>query len=306
MTTEEIKQTRIGGFGSSDAKMVAKIAKNGCLSDADRQRLAIMLGLEEKPEFSTEATDYGNFIEERVFEIIKEKYPTAVSNPYYKSKTLSEKYGFDVFNHIDFEYEDEKRLIWIENKATKSTFDETYEAYKYQLYWHHFLLMEKAEKTGKKPILMLSHYRTTDRNNFYQENFRIEKLPYNNSHLNIFERGFEIISEAIKDFKYEKKEALYADNLPAPLQEKIQNIAECFKRITEAEKQVEDFKEKMLQLMENANIKSIQNDFFKINLIGETVSTSFDTKLFQSENPELSKKYLRQSKRKSYVTIKTY
>jgi len=306
MEKNEIKQTRIGGLGSSDARMVAKIAKNGCLSDAVKQRIAIMLGLDENPEFSTEATEYGNLIEQNVFEILKSKYPNIVSNPYYKSENLSDMYGFGIFNHIDYEIETPKRLIWIENKATKKTFDETFWEYHYQLAWHQMLLNEKSKLINKTPVLMLSHYTVEEYNDvFNPDNFTLKPV-----HIEIgdsfLHKGFSIISEAIKDFRYEKRESLYADNLPAPLQEKLSGIAECFKRISESEKQIENFKEKMLELMQKGNIKSIQNDFFKILLIGETVSTSFDTKLFQSENPDLAKKYLRQSKRKAFIKINTY
>jgi len=305
MTKTEIKKTRIGGLGSSDARMVAKIAKNGCLSDSDRQRIAIMLGIEEKPEFSTTATEYGNYIEDRVFEIIKQKYPNAVSNPFYQSEELSEKYGFGIFNHIDYEVEIKDKLIWIENKATKKTLDECYFEYQLQLSWHNMLLREKAQKLGKKPVLLFSHYFVDEYSEYFiDKNYTIKSVFTPES--TVFEKGFEIISESIKDFKYDKRETLYADNLPVSLQDKLFNIAECFKRITESEKQIENFKEKMLVLMSNSNVKSIQNDFFRINLINESITSNFDKKLFETENPELAKKYTRQSKRKAFITIKTF
>lgn len=301
----EIIKTRTGGLGSSDAKMVAKIAKNGCLSEADKQRIAIMLGLESKPEFSTEATDYGRYIEDRIFEIIKEKYPNVVSNPYYKSEELSKKYGFDIFNHIDYEIEEKDKLIWIENKATIKSKKETANIYAEQLGWHTMLLNEKAKKTGKKPVLFLSYYFVEDYNEFIPENLSMIQALENNAECR-FIRGFEIISEAIKDFHYEKKEELYAECLPAPLQEKLQNIANYLKQMSETEKQIDNFKETMLGLMLNGGIKSIQNDFFKIILIGETITNTFDKKLFEKENPKMYSKYIRTSKRNPYVTIKIY
>ena len=311
MNKEEIINTRKAGLGSSDARMVYKIAKNGRLSDADRQRIAIMLGIEEKPEFSTQATEYGNFIEQKIFEIIKNKYADAVSNPYYISRNISGRYGFDVFNHIDYEVETDDKIIWIENKATKKSFDKAMDEYDEQLSWHRMLLIEKAIYSMKKPTLMFSHYKTDEYSEtFDPDNFRIEPIGYDRYYQkqteNMFFNGLSIISEEIKDFKYEKRESIYADNLPIPLQEKMQTIAECFRQISDAEKQIEDFKEKMLQLMQNANVKSIQTDYFKINLIGETIAASFDSRLFQKENPGLAQKYLRQSKRNSYITIKTY
>jgi len=306
MNKEEIIQTRTGGLGSSDAKMVGKIGKNGGLSDADRQRIAIMLGLEQKKEFRSIPTDYGNFIEEKVFEIIKEKYTNAVSNPYFKSEISSKKYGFNIFNHIDYEVESNDMLIWIENKATKDSFDETLISYSEQLSWHNMLLNEKAELIGKFPVLMLSHYKVDEYSEvFIPENFRIKKIDvlHNRS---FFENGFEVISEAIKDFKYEPKEELYAESLPAPINEKMQQIAMCIIELKKAEKQIDDFKERMKGLMSDNNVKSIANDFFKITLVGETITSSFDKKSFENEYPEIAKKFTKQVNKQSYIILKTY
>ncbi len=101
---QDIIATRMGGLGSSDAKMVEKVGKIGKLAYADKERIAEMLGIIERRQFSTSATALGDLIENQMYEIVKELYPDAVSNPYYKSK-LSEEYGYDIFNHIDYEVE---------------------------------------------------------------------------------------------------------------------------------------------------------------------------------------------------------
>jgi len=301
---EEIIKTRAAGLGSSDAKMVAKIGKNGGLSDADRQRIAIMLGLEEKKEFRSIPTDYGNFIEEKVFEIIREKYPNVVSNPFYKSKSLSKKYGFGIFCHIDYEVELNSKLIWIENKATIKTDDDAYNDYFHQLAWHSVLLHEKAKSMNKIPILMLSHYHVDEYEEvFIPENFsiRIREIANPGS---CFKKGLEIISESVKDFKYEPKEELYAESLPAPINEKMQQIAACIIEMKKAEKQVDEFKERMRELMSENNVKSIQNDYFRITLVGESMTTSFDKKSFEKEYPKIAEKFTRQTRKSSYINLK--
>ena len=304
MTKEDILKTRKNGLGSSDAKMVAKIAKNGCLNDSDRQRIAIMLGLEERKQFSTEATRMGDAIEEKIFEIIKEKYPNAISNPYYKSEALSKKYGFDIFNHIDYEVELEDKLIWIENKATKKSAKNTFAEYTSQFVWHQILLDEKAELIGKTPILMFSHYLVEDyTDDFISENLTIEKVYLIDTFVDY---GLKIISEAIKDFKYEPREELYADNLPEKIQNRLSEIKGFFNQISEAEKQIDLFKETMLNLMIESNVKSIKNEFFYLTVTPEGVTTTFDKKTFEKENPDLAAKYYKQSKRKAYLTIRNH
>lgn len=307
MNKEEIIQTRQQGLGSSDARMVAKIAKNGCLTDADRQRIAIMLGMETKREFRTIATEYGNTIEEKIFSLIKEEYPGAVSNPFYKSERLSDKYGFGIFGHIDFEIETDDKLIWIENKATIEDKWDSMQNYENQLAWHWMLLKEKAFDLHKKPVLMFSHYHVKDYESFNSENFTITAL---NNDKYVFDRiekelrkGFEIISEAITDFKYEPREELYADNLPAPVQEKIQQIAACIIEMKTAEKRVDEFKERMKTLMTDNHVKSISNDFFRITLVGESITNSFDKKSFEREYPEIAQKFTKQVNKQSYILL---
>jgi len=299
----EIRYTRTGGLGSSDAKTVAKIAKNGCLNEADRQRIAIMLGLEEQKQFSTVQTEYGKLIEDKIYQAIITKFPNAVSNPYYKSEQLSKKYGFNIFNHIDYEIEEDKRLIWIENKATKKEIMETVQTYYAQLAWHYMLLTEKAQIMGKQPALYISHYLVTDYIDFVPENLSF--LLFDKKE-DIFTKGFEIISREIKDFHYEKMEEYYADNLPEETQNKLIQIKNFFSQIAEADKQIDRFKETMLAQMIANNVKSVKNEFFLITMVPDGITTTFDKKKFEREHPKLAKKYNRQSQRKAYLTIKNY
>jgi len=306
----EIISTRVGGLGSSDAKMVAKIAIRGALSDADKQRIAIMLGLEELKQFKSIPTEYGNYIEEVVFDTLKKKYPNAVSNPFYKSEILSQRYGFGIFTHIDYEVETEDKITWIEHKTTKSDFHETLHKYLTQLAWHSILLHEKAAALGKQPVLILSHYKVSDYDNFEPQNLEIKRLVngsqfvYYLPKLDYFENGLKIISDAVKDFNYEPREELYADNLPAPIQEKMQQIVYCLQEIKTAESMVEQFKERMKGIMSENNIKTIDNDYFRITLVKETMSNSFDKKAFEVEYPELSQKFTKQIQKSSYINIK--
>jgi len=306
-TKEQIIEKRSSGLGSSDAKMVAKIGKNGFLTDADRFRIAVMLDLEDRKMFSTKATRLGNELEERIFEALHCRFKNIKSNPYYKSEVLSEKYGFDIFNHIDFEIEIDNEIVWIENKATIENITQTVEKYKYQLVWHHLLLDEKSEKG----TLYLSHYDTSEFENtgFNAENLTLFIFP---KHAYIAEKeqllkGLEIISNEIKNgFQYEKKEELEADCLPEKVQNEIIQLSNVLKQIEEHEKTVENFKNKMLELMLKNGIKSIKNPFFNLTVVPKTVSTSFDSTRFKKEHPELSKQYQKQTTKKSYLIIKNH
>jgi hypothetical protein len=66
----EIINTRVGGLGSSDAKMVAGIGERGFLNHADSKRIAIMLGMAEQRQFSTKAIETGNIIEKAIGDML--------------------------------------------------------------------------------------------------------------------------------------------------------------------------------------------------------------------------------------------
>lgn len=302
-TKNEIIRTRFGGLGSSDAAMVYNIGKNGTISESQRQRIAIMLGLDEQKPFKTNATDYGSFIEDCIYQELLKQYPNAVSNPFYKSDILSEKYGFSIFNHIDFEVETEKVLYWFECKAVNEDIETTKRKYIRQLHWHSVLGTEKAKIIGKKFNLILLHYKTEDKNS----DFDAEKITYDNCDIHfeqgVISRGLQIISDEIKNFNYLPSDELSAYNLPIQVQDVLSEIYIQMREIETAEKKIEDFKAKILSLMQDNNVKSIDNELFRFTVVPESVSMQFDSKKFQIENEQLAEKYKKEQKRKSYLKI---
>ena len=64
---QEIEQSRVGGFGGSDAKMFYKIGLNGlsALSNTDKMRIRVAKGIDEyKPVMQTEAMQKGHDFED--------------------------------------------------------------------------------------------------------------------------------------------------------------------------------------------------------------------------------------------------
>ena len=84
----EIISSRVGGLGSSDAAMCYGIGHRGFLSDSDKLRIAVMLGLRDCPMFSTASTRLGDEVENKLFEYLKISYPNIVSNPKTESEEL--------------------------------------------------------------------------------------------------------------------------------------------------------------------------------------------------------------------------
>ena len=306
---QEILETRIGGLGSSDAPMVYRIAQRGFLSDSDKYRIAVMLGITQSKIFSTEATRNGNEIENRIFESLKLANNNFVSNPKYVSESLSEKYGFAIFNHIDFELETENELLWYENKAVlEKDIEEVKYKYICQLSWHMMLLREKAKSLNKTPELYLMKYDTNDFDSlaelnsdnidFYEMHYK-RCLPY----ISMLEEGLRIIKECIPTFEYVEPETLDASILPQVQIDYMNSIAERLDAIKKHELEIEEFKTKMYELMTANDIKSIKHDLFNMTVVSETTSTSLDSKKLKEEQPEVYDKYKKISKTKGFLII---
>ena len=288
---QEIINTRVGGLGSSDAKMVVGIAERGTLNYADKERIAVMLGFAEKRQITSKAIELGNIIEDAVFEVFKSQFGENItSNPRY---VIELHLDYRVSNHIDFEISTPDELIWIEHKSTIHGINQALEDYKYQLAWHAMLGQDKALNEGKKFRLMLSHYDTNDFDGeFNADKLNIVEVKPNKHHIDKIGKGLIIINEALPTFTWEKNEGiLHASSLPAEINDKCEMIATHLRKIKELTEQVDTFKSKMCELMVANNVKSIVTDAFSITLVEQSVSTTFDKSKFAKEHPDMVAQY---------------
>ena len=295
---QEIIDTRSVGLGSSDSKMVATVGRNGYLTESAKQRIAIMLGLEEKKQFSTKAIQTGNEIEEKIYQILLTQYPTIVSNPYFE---IDAGLSFKVFNHIDYEYETDDKVIWFEVKATIKSAEETEKEYADQLKWHRMLLGQRCG--GKDAHLVFVHYHVTD-DKFKAENLTIYEITDKWLYLNEeIHKGLHIISEAIPTFTYQKREEIDFCNLPEKYADIENPILALIKQKEEAEKGLEHFKEIMLQMMSESVISKVKGEGFTLTVIPETTQARIDSAKIKMELPDVFNKYSKQSKVKSYLKV---
>lgn len=134
---EEIKTSRVGGLGGSDAAMVLKIGHNGtcALSNTDIKRLRVMLGLDEPCNFGgNAATEAGHAFEDFIAERLSLIYPLGYIR---EAKMIGEEYKhFKTFAHADFLTASKKV---IECKFVQDTTQNVLAKYYAQLQWYHYL-----------------------------------------------------------------------------------------------------------------------------------------------------------------------
>lgn len=134
---EEIKTSRVGGLGGSDAAMVLKIGRNGlqALSNTDVKRLRVMLGLDEPCNFGgNAATEAGHAFEDFIAERLKMFFPQGYIR---EAKMIGEDFGaFKTFAHADFLTASKKV---IECKFVQDTTQNVLAKYYAQLQWYYYL-----------------------------------------------------------------------------------------------------------------------------------------------------------------------
>lgn len=134
---EEIKTSRVGGLGGSDAAMVLKIGRYGlqALSNTDVKRLRVMLGLEEPCNFGgNAATEAGHTFEDYIADRLKIVYPLGFER---EAKMTGEDFGkFKTFAHADYLVTNDHV---IECKFVQDTTQNVLAKYYAQLQWYYTL-----------------------------------------------------------------------------------------------------------------------------------------------------------------------
>lgn len=312
---DEIISSRVGNLGGSDARILAAIAKNGCVQRAQVERLAIAKGLYERPNITNLAMQYGDFIENMIYDSLVQVDERWESNKCFRSQKYGRE-GLGLLVHIDFSLFDESRdkplLLWVECKATTTDIEQTYKDYKEQLYVEYVLGKELAEQLGADFKLELCHY---DASVMFEDEFQLQfafdpdkisrkKVIFKKPVFDI-SSGMDIAAQYVSEITEYKREEIDWDYLPAEVQEQMKQVNNILVSIKEKQDSIEEFKSRFYDFLCKNEIKSVKTPYFTISRVDESVSIQFDKVRFTAEHPELAAKYQRAVKKKGYVLIKT-
>lgn len=312
---DEIISSRVGNLGGSDARILAAIAKNGCVQRAQVERLAIAKGLYERPNITNIAMQYGDFIENMIYDSLAQVDERWESNKCFRSQKYGRE-GLGLLVHIDFSLFDESRdkplLLWVECKATTTDIEQTYKDYKEQLYVEYVLGKELAEQLGADFKLELCHY---DASVMFEDESQLQfafdpdkisrkKVIFKKAVFDI-PSGMDIAAQYVSEMTEYKREEIDWDYLPAEVQEQMKQVNNILVSIKEKQDSIEGFKSRFYDFLCKNEIKSVKTPYFTISRVDESVSIQFDKVRFTAEHPELAAKYQRAVKKKGYVLIKT-
>nr|UVX47348.1 MAG: alkaline exonuclease [Bacteriophage sp.] len=312
---DEIISSRVGNLGGSDARILAAIAKNGCVQRAQVERLAIAKGLYERPNITNLAMQYGDFIENMIYDSLVQVDERWESNKCFRSQKYGRE-GLGLLVHIDFSLFDESRdkplLLWVECKATTTDIEQTYKDYKEQLYVEYVLGKELAEQLGADFKLELCHY---DASVMFEDESQLQfafdpdkisrkKVIFKKPVFDIAS-GMDIAAQYVSEMTEYKREEIDWDYLPAEVQEQMKQVNNILVSIKEKQDSIEEFKSRFYDFLCKNEIKSVKTPYFTISRVDEAISMQFDKVKFASEHPELVAEYQKEVKKKGYVLIKT-
>lgn len=312
---DEIISSRVGNLGGSDARILAAIAKNGCVQRAQVERLAIAKGLYERPNITNLAMQYGDFIENMIYDSLVQVDERWESNKCFRSQKYGRE-GLGLLVHIDFSLFDDSRdkplLLWVECKATTTDIEQTYKDYKEQLFVEYVLGKELAEQLGADFKLELCHY---DASVMFEDESQLQfafdpdkisrkKVIFKKAVFDI-PSGMDIAAQYVSEMTEYKREEIDWDYLPAEVQEQMKQVNNILVSIKEKQDSIEEFKSRFYDFLCKNEIKSVKTPYFTISRVDESVSIQFDKVRFTAEHPELAAKYQRAVKKKGYVLIKT-
>ena len=319
---EEIVATRVGHLGGSDARLIQSVAEAGKIPQSAMKRLAICKGLIEHQQFSNPAIEFGNYVESMVFESLHSQDERWQSNPCLVSTKYSRK-NVDVIDHVDFFLQDDEKKVLVlgECKATRSTFEQTHDEYKWQLLHHYVLGCEKAKELGVYKVkVMLCHYCTDGIDLTQPFEFDLSRLTVktlrNMDKLSKSYRiaeAMDIIDNFLETFNEFYEDEVDGNLLPEKVKTEFDQVTTFLTEIKEREKKVDDFKKKLTEFMVSKGIKGIKTDAWAITLVNESESVSVDYKAIFANEIEankpriankLKKQYKKVTKKKAYLVIK--
>ena len=292
---EEIQATRVGGFGGSDAKIFASIAKKGldCIGQTYLRRIAVAMGLQEYQAVpQTEAMAKGHEFEDR----LELTYSCLPEQPEREVKLELGEYWFSpktfkVFAHADFYLKNEKKVLeakFIEDAST-TTF-EVAEKYKYQLQWYYLLDADSVTLVRG-----------------YGEEMQVEEMEIvvDNVIVNELIAGIRELDKAISQGWQPTLLTDYSEeDIPEDVANSLAKINSLQREVDKLQKEIDTEKENVKFWMETSEAKNLVNPYISVTYVAPSVSTAFDSKKFKEENPDLFAKYQKEQKKAGFIKIK--
>ena len=296
---QEIENTRVGGFGGSDAAMFLRIAKRGGvdgLSNTDLYRIAVAMGIKPYvPVSPTEAMNNGH-----IFEDSYARYLDAQGKPYQREVKLMAKKqpaNFKIFAHADFTFDGKvyktndtfifvHECKFIQDQAT--TVEEVAKNYQAQLQWYYMLGVEYVD--------LIRGY--GDPNHPKMEIYEVDE---DEDIIDTLKLGIRLLDEAISDGWVPEIEEEFVGGLSEKMQSIIHDYETLKFQKSAIDEKLDELQKQIVEYMTIGNVAKINATLGTISRTADSVVESFDSKKFEKENPDVYKQYIKKSTRKGSI-----
>ena len=83
-----------------------------------------------------------------------------------------------------------------------------------------------------------------------------------------------------------------------------QVMFQCLSEIKVLEEKVKEYRERMLNVLLENNVKSLKHDKYTLSVVGESIRSTFDKKQLLADHPEINESdYLKKSVVKPFLKI---
>lgn len=282
---EEIRATRVGGFGGSDAATVLAIAErinnNLPLTTTQKHRLLQLKGLEECPTFDSPEIQAGRDFEDRLAEVLCPRG--------WDRETLikgAKHTHFRVFAHADFC--DKNANAVVEAKwSRKKDINGLLATYMPQLQWYYTL--------GVSDVTLMCD--TEDGQHTVAVERDEEMIAAIYAALDTIDGLFDNLDLTIDE----------ADDsqLPPDVLAIKNEIAIIKRRMAADDVRLKELNSELIHWMEGNEIWKVSGGDCTVTYVLPSVTTGFDAKKFEAEHPDVYAQYkTKVTKKSAYLTIK--
>ncbi len=295
---QEIKQTRVGGLGGSDAALVLRVATKGLagLTATDLKRLCVMCGMYVQEDFGGNAyTNAGHAFEDYAEKVLP------LGGNYQRELVISKKLAlnFKTFAHADFAVIEGNDTNVIECKFVKQSTAKVIAKYYAQLQWYYLLGVKSVRIYhgigNVEPFELLEGY--------------LEPIERDEETINLLLQGIKIIDDSLTSgWRPEPKEKEVLSNTPEVIQQAFAELEEVKTLEAELKARKDAAAGTLKQYLEDWGFTGILADGSKHQVIYTKggVYKTFDAAAFLKDHPEYHKRqeYWKTTSRASSVTFK--
>lgn len=296
---EEIKNTRVGGLGGSDAAMVLKLGLHGfnSLSATDTKRLCVMLGICEQDEWGGNTyTNAGH-----AFEDLAEKVIPFGSNGYKREKVFAMPLAisFKTFAHADFAYGKEHTNV-IECKFVQDKTPKVVQKYYAQLQWYYML--------GASTVMLYHGIGKSDP--FELEEGTIRKIERDEQTIEALLAGIKLLDDAIQSgWRPVMPDKVVLSDTPAKIQAAFNVYADVCEQMDALKERKTAAAAILAEYIAQFGYTGIQDDGeTKRQVLYSTpnVTSSFDSGKFLQAHPEYyeRREYWKETEKSGFVTLR--